>query len=97
VPISSFLPSLQPARSTAGAATGTNVDADTTRKAAIALEKEQKEQKLRERFRSFWMASVADAFADDLEVIRKVGFVSSLFFESFGVWIFRLFFLHTVT
>lgn len=27
---------------------------------------------LRDRFRKFWMTSVADAFKDDLEEIRKV-------------------------
>jgi ribosome assembly protein 3 len=32
----------------------------------------QDEQALRNRFRQFWMASVADAFADDLEQIRQV-------------------------
>jgi hypothetical protein len=32
----------------------------------------QDEQALRSRFRQFWMASVADAFADDLEQIRQV-------------------------
>jgi ribosome assembly protein 3 len=32
----------------------------------------QDEQALRDRFRQFWMASVADAFADDLEQIRQV-------------------------
>jgi ribosome assembly protein 3 len=32
----------------------------------------QEEQALRDRFRQFWMASVADAFSDDLEQIRKV-------------------------
>ncbi|KAH9968052.1 ribosome-assembly protein 3-domain-containing protein [Russula dissimulans] len=31
----------------------------------------QDEQALRDRFRQFWMASVADAFGDDLEQIRK--------------------------
>ncbi|OSD01963.1 hypothetical protein PYCCODRAFT_1452500 [Trametes coccinea BRFM310] len=31
----------------------------------------QNEQVLKERFRKFWMASVADAFKDDLEEIRK--------------------------
>ncbi|THH11646.1 hypothetical protein EW145_g511 [Phellinidium pouzarii] len=30
-----------------------------------------KEQKLKERFRQFWMASVVDGFADDLNEIRK--------------------------
>ena len=30
------------------------------------------EQQLKERFRSFWMTSLADAFKDDLEQIRKV-------------------------
>jgi len=34
--------------------------------------REQDEQALRDRFRQFWMASVADAFGDDLEQIRKV-------------------------
>ena len=32
----------------------------------------QEEQALRNRFRQFWMSSVADAFSDDLEQIRKV-------------------------
>ena len=32
----------------------------------------QDEQALRDRFRQFWMASVADAFGDDLEQIRQV-------------------------
>ena len=32
----------------------------------------QDEQALRNRFRQFWMASVADAFGDDLEQIRQV-------------------------
>src|SRR5229473_4039203 len=32
----------------------------------------QDEQALRNRFRQFWMASLADAFADDLEQIRQV-------------------------
>jgi ribosome assembly protein 3 len=32
----------------------------------------QDEQALRNRFRQFWMASVADAFGDDLDQIRKV-------------------------
>ncbi|KAF8273549.1 hypothetical protein EI94DRAFT_1826002 [Lactarius quietus] len=31
----------------------------------------EEEQALRDRFRQFWMASVADAFSDDLEQIRK--------------------------
>lgn len=31
----------------------------------------QEELALRDRFRQFWMASVADAFSDDLEQIRK--------------------------
>ncbi|KAH9077715.1 hypothetical protein EDB83DRAFT_2345454 [Lactarius deliciosus] len=31
----------------------------------------EEEQALRDRFRQFWMASVADAFSDDLERIRK--------------------------
>ncbi|KAH8990733.1 hypothetical protein EDB92DRAFT_1862918, partial [Lactarius akahatsu] len=31
----------------------------------------EEEQALRNRFRQFWMASVADAFSDDLERIRK--------------------------
>ena len=30
------------------------------------------EQSLRERFRKFWMSSIADGFKDDLEEIRKV-------------------------
>ncbi|KAH9034772.1 hypothetical protein EDB85DRAFT_1946692 [Lactarius pseudohatsudake] len=32
---------------------------------------DEEEQALRNRFRQFWMASVADAFSDDLERIRK--------------------------
>ncbi|TBU29114.1 hypothetical protein BD311DRAFT_787978 [Dichomitus squalens] len=36
-----------------------------------AAEDRQDEQVLKERFRKFWMASVADAFKDDLEEIRK--------------------------
>jgi len=32
---------------------------------------EQNEQLLKDRFRKFWMASVADGFKDDLEQIRK--------------------------
>ncbi|KAJ3487402.1 hypothetical protein NLI96_g3574 [Meripilus lineatus] len=32
------------------------------------------EEQLRERFRKFWMATIVDAFSDDLEEIRKVGF-----------------------
>jgi len=31
----------------------------------------QDEQVLKDRFRKFWMASVADGFKDDLEQIRK--------------------------
>ena len=31
-----------------------------------------KEQELKDRFRQFWMASVAEGFRDDLEEIRKV-------------------------
>ncbi|KAI0640549.1 hypothetical protein C8Q79DRAFT_1015080 [Trametes meyenii] len=34
-------------------------------------QEKEKEQALKERFRKFWMASVADAFKDDLEEIRK--------------------------
>jgi ribosome assembly protein 3 len=34
--------------------------------------KSEEEQKLKDRFRQFWMASVADGFKDDLEEIRKV-------------------------
>jgi ribosome assembly protein 3 len=33
----------------------------------------QQEQILKEKFRKFWMTSVADGFKDDLEEIRKVG------------------------
>lgn len=33
---------------------------------------ESKEKELKDRFRQFWMASVADGFKDDLEEIRKV-------------------------
>jgi len=36
-----------------------------------AFEAEEKEKKLKERFRQFWMASVADEFKDDLEELRK--------------------------
>jgi hypothetical protein len=32
----------------------------------------QKEQMLKDRFRKFWMTSIADGFKDDLEEIRKV-------------------------
>ena len=35
-------------------------------------QRREDEQVLKERFRRFWMASVADAFKDDLEEIRKV-------------------------
>ena len=38
----------------------------------VAPSEHQDEQVLKERFRKFWMASVADAFKDDLEEIRKV-------------------------
>ncbi|EED77329.1 predicted protein [Postia placenta Mad-698-R] len=34
-------------------------------------QEKQDEQVLRDRFRKFWMTSVADAFKDDLEEIRK--------------------------
>jgi len=33
---------------------------------------ETKEQELKKKFRQFWMSSVADAFRDDLEELRKV-------------------------
>ncbi|GBE85450.1 predicted protein [Sparassis crispa] len=36
-----------------------------------AISDKQNEQALRDRFRKFWMASVADTFQDDLEEIRK--------------------------
>ncbi|OJT04632.1 hypothetical protein TRAPUB_4644 [Trametes pubescens] len=36
-----------------------------------ADEEKQNEQVLKERFRKFWMASVADGFKEDLEEIRK--------------------------
>ena len=32
----------------------------------------EKEKELKERFRKFWMTSVADAFKSDLEEIQKV-------------------------
>lgn len=32
----------------------------------------EKEKELKDKFRQFWMASIADAFSDDLEEIRKV-------------------------
>ena len=35
-------------------------------------EEKQRDAQLREKFRKFWMASVADAFKDDLEQIQKV-------------------------
>jgi len=31
----------------------------------------EREKEMKEKFRKFWMASVADAFKDDLEEIRK--------------------------
>jgi len=37
----------------------------------------ERETALRERFRKFWMGSVADAFKDDLEQLRKVRDTSS--------------------
>lgn len=36
-------------------------------------EEKQRDAQLREKFRKYWMASVADAFKDDLEKIQKVG------------------------
>jgi hypothetical protein len=33
---------------------------------------EEKERELKERFRKFWMSSVADGFRDDLEELQKV-------------------------
>lgn len=38
----------------------------------ITDEEKQRDAQLREKFRKFWMASVADAFKDDLEKIQKV-------------------------
>lgn len=38
----------------------------------------EKEQQLKDRFRKFWLAGVADAFADDLNEIRKVRYVLTL-------------------
>jgi len=35
-------------------------------------EEKQRDAQLRDKFRKFWMASVADAFSDDLEKIQKV-------------------------
>lgn len=35
------------------------------------------EEQLKERFRKFWMTTMVDAFADDLEEIRKVGTILS--------------------
>jgi ribosome assembly protein 3 len=43
-------------------------------------EEKQRDAQLRERFRKFWMASVADAFKDDLEVIQKVCRLSFLLY-----------------
>ncbi|KZT53359.1 hypothetical protein CALCODRAFT_440176 [Calocera cornea HHB12733] len=34
-------------------------------------DREQKEEQLKARFRKYWMASLADGFADDLDEIRK--------------------------
>ncbi|KZV83283.1 hypothetical protein EXIGLDRAFT_565918, partial [Exidia glandulosa HHB12029] len=34
-------------------------------------DREKREQELKDKFRKFWMGSVAGAFADDLEQIRK--------------------------
>lgn len=42
----------------------------------------QNEQALKERFQRFWMTSVADAFSDDLNVIRNVTSYPLLTFES---------------
>ncbi|KAG9011851.1 hypothetical protein FRB90_007013 [Tulasnella sp. 427] len=39
--------------------------------AAEAQEREEKEKQMKERFRQFWMATVADEFKTDLEEIRK--------------------------
>ena len=36
-------------------------------------EEKRRDAQLREKFRKYWMASVADAFKDDLEKIQKVG------------------------
>ncbi|KAG8855854.1 hypothetical protein FRB96_006676 [Tulasnella sp. 330] len=36
-----------------------------------SAEADEKEKKLKERFRQFWMASIADEFKDDLEELRK--------------------------
>ena len=38
---------------------------------------EEKEQHLKDRFHKFWMASVADAFQDDLQEIQKVRVLAS--------------------
>jgi ribosome assembly protein 3 len=38
---------------------------------------DKKEQELKDRFKKFWMASVADGFKDDLDQIRKVLFCHS--------------------
>lgn len=38
----------------------------------------ESEQALKEKFRKFWMASIAEGFKDDLEEIRKVCFLPRL-------------------
>jgi hypothetical protein len=38
----------------------------------LAENNAQNEEVLKDRFRKFWMASIADGFKDDLEEIRKV-------------------------
>lgn len=42
---------------------------------AEAAEAVEQEKVLKERFRRFWMSSIADAFKDDLEEIRKVSLI----------------------
>jgi ribosome assembly protein 3 len=44
-------------------------------------EEKQRDAQLREKFRKFWMASVADAFSDDLEKIQKVWRVRFLIYR----------------
>lgn len=41
---------------------------------ADSEERENKERQMKERFRQFWMATVADEFKADLEEIRKVSY-----------------------
>lgn len=48
-------------------------------KTTSTAQSEENEQILKDRFRKFWMASVADGFKDDLEQIRKVLIIYTLF------------------